>query len=114
MATTQTFDEVVVELEKLHDYCLSDTHPRGRSKARVFRSRLGLTATDAEFLRQSLIQAVREEPGAVRPTKLDAFGQRFNLDFPLTTARGTAVIRSAWIERPDQPKVLRLLTCFVL
>ena len=49
------FGKFVVEIAKLRDYCLSDTHPRGRHKARVFRSRLGLSASDAEWLRQSLL-----------------------------------------------------------
>ena len=29
-------DRAVVEIEKLRDYCLSSSHPRGRHKARVF------------------------------------------------------------------------------
>ena len=38
------FDIIIVDLAKLRDYCLNEEHPRGRHKARVFRSRLGLTA----------------------------------------------------------------------
>ena len=45
----ERFSDIVVEIAKLRDYCLSDTHPRGRHKARVFRSRLALTAADAEL-----------------------------------------------------------------
>jgi len=35
-----------VETRKLRDYCLSPEHPRGRHKARVFASALGLTVDD--------------------------------------------------------------------
>ena len=41
----------VVDIEKLRDYCLSTEHPRGRHKARVFATTLGLTADNAELLR---------------------------------------------------------------
>ena len=38
----------VVEIEKIRDYCLSLTHPRGRHKARVYQSALGITDKDSE------------------------------------------------------------------
>ncbi len=44
-------DRAVVDLAKLRDYCLSEVHPRGKHKARVFRVALGLTTQDAEELR---------------------------------------------------------------
>jgi len=47
----------VVDIAKLRDYCLSATHPRGRHKARVFASSLGLTYADADWLRNELLAA---------------------------------------------------------
>src|SRR5438105_645395 len=91
------FGAIVVDLAKLRDYCLSDTHPRGRHKARVFRSRLGLRAADADLLQQALLSAARERQDELRPTDADEFGQRYVLDFKVTTAGGTAIVRSAWI-----------------
>lgn len=41
------FHGIEVDMAKLRDYCLSETHLRGRHKARVFRARLGLTVRDA-------------------------------------------------------------------
>ena len=41
-------DKAVVEIEKLSQYCLNPLHPRGRHKARVFESALGITGEDAE------------------------------------------------------------------
>jgi hypothetical protein len=49
----------VVEIEKLRDYCLSMSHLRGRHKAKVFELVLGITADDAEELRQVLLSAAR-------------------------------------------------------
>lgn len=107
------FAEIVVDVAKLRDYCLSDSHPRGRHKARVFRSRLGLTAANAELLRQALIDAARDRQDQLVPTDADEYGQRYVLDFDLTSAVGIATVRSAWIVLTGQD-VLRLTSCFVL
>ena len=48
-------EQAVVDLAKLSDYCLNPDHPRGRHKARVFASALGLTLADAESLRATLL-----------------------------------------------------------
>jgi hypothetical protein len=109
----QRFGNIVVEIAKLRDYCLSDTHPRGRHKARVFRSRLGLTAGDAELLRRTLLDAAHNRQDQLQPTDADEFGQRYVLDFPMTTAAGSATVRSAWIVLSRQD-VLRLTSCYVL
>ncbi len=104
---------VVADLAKLRDYCLSTNHPRGRGKARVFRSRLGLEAGDAEWLREALIDAVMTRPSELRETTSDLYGRRFVLDFELATATGTAMVRSAWMIRATED-ILRLVTCYVL
>jgi hypothetical protein len=106
----QHFDSVVVDIAKLRDYCLSESHPRGRHKARVFRTALGLTAADAEVVRESLLSAVRDRSDKLQATESDAFGQRHEIDFEMTTAVGTATVRSAWIV-PSGQRVLRLITC---
>ncbi len=109
----QRFNAIVVEPAKLRDYCLSDTHPRGRHKARVFRSRLGLTAADSDTLRQSLLDASTNRQDDLLPSLADEFGQRYVLDFELTTATGSATIRSTWIVLAGED-VLRLTSCYVL
>jgi hypothetical protein len=45
--------------EYVTGYCLNVIHPRGQHKARVFASALGLTAEDAEFLRDALLNAAK-------------------------------------------------------
>jgi hypothetical protein len=76
---------------------MSRPHPRGRHKARVFRSRLGLTAGNADVLRIALLDAARNRQNDLRPTDIDESGQRYLLDFEMTVGPGTATIRSAWI-----------------
>jgi hypothetical protein len=56
--------DAIVEISKLRDYCLDPHHPRGRYKARVFLSTLGLTQTDAAFLRSVLMRVAREADAA--------------------------------------------------
>ena len=109
----QRFQTVVVDLAKLQEYCLSPSHPRGRHKARVFRSRLGLTSTDAGALRQALLDAVNDDPDDLRVAENDRYGRRFVLDFEMTTPVGTAVIRSRWIVRAGED-MLRFVSCYVV
>jgi hypothetical protein len=109
----QRFSSIVVEPAKLRDYCLNDAHPRGRHKARVFQSRLGLTAADTETLRQALLDAATNRQDDLRPSLADEFGQRYVLDFGLTTFTGSATVRSAWIVLAGED-VLRLTSCYVL
>jgi hypothetical protein len=109
----QSFDAVEVDVIKLREYCLSESHPRGRHKARVFRSRLGLVANDAKMLRHALLVAARDRQSEILAAHTDEYGQRYILDFEMTTGAGTATIRSAWIVRAGE-SVLRLTSCYVL
>src|SRR5438093_8229979 len=104
-------ERAFVDIAKLRDYCLSPEHPRGRHKARVFASALGLTASDAEALRAALLQAARTEE--VTQSEADEFGQRCMLDFAMQGPAGQATVRSAWIVRTGED-FPRLTTCFVL
>jgi hypothetical protein len=108
----QRFESVVVDILKLRDYCLSQTHPRGKHKARVFRAALGLTAAGAELLRDALLNAVRDNSDDLRGTASDEYGERLDLDFVMTTPVGSATIRSKWIA-PTNQRVLRFISRYV-
>ena len=43
-------------MAKLRDYALDPIHSKGKHKARVFASALGLTRNDAEWLRDELLR----------------------------------------------------------
>ena len=103
-------ERAFVDPVKLVGYCLSDEHPRGRNKARVFRSALGITAGHADILRSALLAAAVSEQAEVGEG--DSFGQRFVVDFWMSGPTGRAAIRSAWIvlAGEDFP---RLTTCYV-
>ena len=101
----------IVPIEKLHDYCLHPTHRVGSHKAHVFESVLGLTAAHAEALQQRLLAVART--GEAVLGMQNAYGQRYIVDFEMTTTVGTAVVRSTWIILVHED-VPRLTSCYVL
>lgn len=111
MAKLPNPESAIVEVRKLRDYCPSLDHPRGRHKARVFASALGLTADGAEEVREALLSAALSEEAD--PAEEDEYGKRYVLDFEMKTDVGTATVRSGWIARrgEDFP---RFTSCFVL
>jgi hypothetical protein len=105
-------ERAIVDIVKLREYCLSATHLRGRHKARVFSSRLGLTSADANVLRAALLDAAARRTDAVEGSA-DRFGVRYLLDFDLVGPTGTGTIRSAWIVRTGED-FPRFTTCYVI
>ncbi|MBI2877292.1 MAG: hypothetical protein HYY20_10455, partial [Candidatus Tectomicrobia bacterium] len=63
---------------KLRDYCLNPAHDEGKHKARVFVA-VGVTAADAEELRDTRLQVVRTHDA--QAGYRDAYGQRYLVDF---------------------------------
>jgi hypothetical protein len=104
-------DRAEVSLRKLRDYCLNPQHDEGKHKARVFASALGMTAADAETLRELLLEAVRTQDA--RTGYLDAYGQRYTLDVLVEWHGRRAMIRSGWIIEHDS-EVPRFTSCYVL
>ena len=104
-------ERAIVPIEKLRDYCLHPTHRVGSHKAHVFESVLGLTAAHAEELQQRLV-AVARTGEAVLGIQ-NAYGQRYIIDFEMTTTVGTAVVRSTWIILVGED-IPRLTSCDVL
>jgi hypothetical protein len=103
-------DRAVVDERKLRDYCLSPVHPRGRHKARVFASVLGIRQEDSALLRDALLQAARD--GDATEGRINEYGRRYLLDFEMNGPLGRAEVRSFWIIRAGE-SFPRLTTCFV-
>jgi len=101
----------IVDIRKIRDYCLSNDHPRGRHKARVFESALGLAAKDSEELRAALKEAART--GDASAGVADQYGIRYTIDFVMKHRDRTSSVRSCWIilEGRKEP---HFVTCFVL
>ena len=111
MATLPNPENAFVGMRKLHDYCLNPEHPRGKHKARVFASVLGLTAQDSEELRRTLVSAALSEEAM--PADEDEYGKRYVLDFEMSTEVGSVRVRSGWIVRSSED-FPRFTSCWVL
>lgn len=103
-------ERAVVGLEKLRSYCLNPHHPRGRNKARVFAS-VGIRESDAGELRTALLRAARD--AEARVGILNAYGQRYIVDFELVRQSRTVTVRSIWIVLTGQD-LPRLTSCYVM
>ena len=99
-----------VDIEKLRGYCLNPSHIKGKHKARIFYSILGLTLDDAEKLRETLLEAAKNNDAS--PGVEDQYGKRYIIDFLMTTTKGQTTIRSTWIilRHEDFP---RLTSCYI-
>jgi hypothetical protein len=104
-------DAAIVDIRKIRNYCLSKDHPRGKHKAHVFESALGLTASESEDLRNALRKAALKAEAS--PGISDQYGIRYIIDFELERGDKKAAIRSSWIVRKDETAP-RFITCFVL
>lgn len=104
-------DKAIVPIEKFSEYALNPEHRTGRHKARVFKAALGLTQDDAEFL-QARIKEIAETHDAITEVPT-AYGERYVIDFELTTDDGQAKIRTAWMVRNSED-IPRLTTCYIV
>ncbi len=96
---------------KLTSYSLNPNHDEGKHKAIVFKSALDITLENLEELKTALLEAVKNYDAI--PTKANAYGQKYIIDFPMTRNNKTAIIRSGWIIRNNED-FPRLVTCYIL
>lgn len=71
-------DRAEIPLQKIVGYCLNLEHPRGKHKARVFQSRLGITLKNADLLIELIKEAAIE--GEVIYQYNTQFGEKFKVD----------------------------------
>jgi hypothetical protein len=102
-------DHAIVDEAKICDYLLSETHPVGRFKARVFRS-LGYTIEAWTRLRDDLLH--HGQTGVVERTLSSTYGMRVVISARLEGPNGTSKqFRTIWLiaDHSNQP---RLITAF--
>jgi hypothetical protein len=104
------FQDAFIDLAKLTDYVLDPEDPRGRHKARVFRSALGISKANASELKRLLLEALAHLEAV--QGELDFYGQRYVVDCKIVTDAGEATVRTAWIIRRNE-EFPRLTTCYV-
>ena len=95
---------------KLVGYCLNKSHRRGRNKAIVFETVLGITGKNASILADALLQAAAQLDSKIKDQSDDA--TKYEILLSVTGPRGTAQVVSGWVvEKGDD--VPRLTTCYV-
>lgn len=101
----------VVDIRKLRESCLNLELKYGRHKARLFATMLGMTADNAQNLREFLLEAVKTHDAEIG--RCDIYGQRYSVDFSMQWRGKRATVRSAWIieHGADVP---RLTSCYPL
>jgi hypothetical protein len=103
-------NHAVIDIAKLRGYALNPVHPEGRHKARVFQASLGITASDAEWLADTILAALQSATTLEGET--DEYGQRFIADLLIHRGNRSATVRTGWIVRSGED-IPRLVTCFI-
>jgi hypothetical protein len=104
-------DRAILDIRKIEDYCLNPAHPRGRHKARVFGSALGIQRADASWLREALLEGVYK--AEAMELAADMLGTRWCVDVLVTRQEKRVVVRTIWIMRTEE-NAPRFVTCWVL
>jgi hypothetical protein len=102
-------DYAVIPIEKLTGYCLNPNHASGKHKARVFASALGITAENAEDLRELITKAALE--GEVIQQDNTEFGQLYKVDW-VVSDQESIILRTLWEISPNQSDP-RLVSAFI-
>ncbi len=84
-------DSAIIPMEKLVGYCLNPNHSSGKHKARVFASALGITAENADDLRELIARAAIE--GEVVQQSKTQFGQLYKVDWPIPEQESVVLAR---------------------
>jgi hypothetical protein len=108
MAKLPNGERAVISMEKLINYCLNPDHARGKDKARVFASVLGITRDRANELADLIRQAAVD--GDVTQEARTTFGQFYRVDWVIPLH--VMVLRTIWEIAPDE-EVPRLVSAFI-
>lgn len=99
-----------MQIEKLRDYCLNENHPRGKHKAKVFKSALDIDSSKAETLRAFILDLIKEADA--EEDFRDSFGIRYIADVVISIKDKSSKVRTHWIIKRDE-SFPRLITCYI-
>lgn len=103
-------DEAAIDPKKLRDYALDPDHERGKDKARVFQSALGIGKGDWAYLRDQILDRLREsEVKSVEPWRR---GFQYRVTVWIDGLNGaTQPVATRWLVEQGEPP--RLTTAWV-
>lgn len=104
------FTSAIIDIEKLTEYCLNEFHPKGKHKARLFKSVLNISIENADYLKDLIIKGICEYPAIEQET--DEFGKRFTVDISIRKNTEIIILRTNWIIKINE-QIPRLTSCFI-
>ncbi len=102
-------DRAIIPREKLIGYCLNPEHPKGKHKARVFQSVLGITRENVDNLYDLVQQSAIA--GEVVQERLTPFGQEFKVDWTVS-GFDQVQLRTLWIIS-SKSNIPQLVSAFI-
>jgi hypothetical protein len=100
-----------IDDRKLIDYCLSENHPIGKHKARVFMSALGFSLEHFQELKGGILNEILESEAT--QTEINQYGVLYVVDVNIKNPPKEAIVRTSWIVRKDED-FPRLTSCYVI
>lgn len=86
--------------DKLERYVLNLQHSRGKNKAILFRSRLGIVLANKALLEAALLASAVDNEANIY--KMDQYGTHYDVKFFMTTAVGSSWVLGCWIVRTGE------------
>ena len=74
-------ERAVAGESKFMGYCLNPEHPYGKHKARVFKSALGITATNWQILRDAVLTEILINTASYAGR--NSYGELYTVDFTM-------------------------------
>jgi len=104
-------ENAFIDDRKLIDYCLSENHPVGKHKARVFMSALGFSLENFQDLKNAILIYIQNNE--VTLTEINQYGALYVVDVSVENPPKNAVVRTSWIIKTDE-NFPRLTSCYVI
>ena len=100
-----------IDDRKLIDYCLSEYHPIGKHKARVFMSASGFSLENLQDLKDGILSEILDKDAT--QTEINQYGTLYVVDVKIKNPPKEATVRTSWIIKiaEDFP---RLTSCYVI
>ena len=104
-------ENAYIDDRKLIDYCLSETHPIGKHKARVFKSALNFSLENFQDLKKVILSEIFEREAVI--TEINQYGTLYVVNINVENPPKYAFVRTSWIIKIDE-NFPRLTSCYII
>lgn len=94
------YGSAIIDVSKLTKYCLNEFHPKGKHKARVFKSVLNISVENASYLKDIIQNGIRKHSAAEQGT--DKYGRRYTVDIKIPANKDIVTLRTNWIIKTNE------------